>query len=299
MPYKKEKIKVKIGDCEKKVTICVPYGPTGPTGPTGATGDPGPTGPFGGPTGPTGLLGPTGPTGVTGPTGTGTTGPTGPSGIVGPTGPSGGPTGPQGLVGSTGPTGPTGPTGIGATGPQGLVGPTGPTGALGPTGPIGLGLGTVLDFLAAGQINGTLGNSFTLAKTASRQSTAIGVGATVNSIGMAYLRVPRSGTLSNFYLSYSNSSNIVNGGVFGGTVFVAPTTVDPFVGVFPTFAASTLTASTTLPSSGTNTHVTVVDLGHSVVVNQGDYIAISVQQANLPPAAGGSILSYQASVLLT
>ena len=159
-------------------------------------------------------------------------------------------------------------------------------------------MGAVLDFIAAGQINATTNTSFTLAKNASTIPASFATGATVNTIGMAYLRVPRAGTLRNFYLSYSNNHNIVTGGAFGCTVFVAPSTVDPFVGPFPTFVASTLTATTTLPSSGTNTHVTVVDLTHSVVVAQGDYIAISVQQANLPPTAGGDFVSYQASVEL-
>jgi len=38
MGQTKQKIKIKVGDCEKTITICVPNGHTGPTGPTGATG---------------------------------------------------------------------------------------------------------------------------------------------------------------------------------------------------------------------------------------------------------------------
>lgn len=64
MGHTKRKIKIKIGDCCKTVTIRIPDGPTGPTGVTGPTG---PSGSGGGGTGPTGPTGSTGATGDPGP----------------------------------------------------------------------------------------------------------------------------------------------------------------------------------------------------------------------------------------
>ena len=276
---------------ELEISLTGPIGPQGPQGPIGLTGSTGPAGPAG-PQGPQGLQG--------------LTGSTGPAGATGPAGP----TGPQGPIGLTGSIGPMGPQGL-----QGLQGPQGLPGAFGagvnaqvanyaavagddaklivmngasltltlpspaPSSPWYIGVQNLnasdLTILSAAQINGSAGNSITVAPFQFVQ---------VWSDGTNYFSSPTLAAGANISLTPTSNGltiSAASGGTSGGTAGGDLTGTYPDPSLVAIGTAGTFSKVTT-DSKGR------VTAGSSLLASDIPSLAASyIQNQTITPQAGG------------